>query len=89
MKYIETEDERQTASNLEDIRRDHVARYEFVNTCLDKSSTIVDAACGVGYGSNIMAKGGHTVTGIDISPNAIEYARKHWNHARVTFAKGD
>ena len=49
----------------------------------------MDAACGVGYGSNVMAKGGHTVTGIDISPNAIEFARKHWNHPRATFAKGD
>ncbi len=81
--------ERQTAKNLKEIRRDHVARYEWVVRRLDNSSTIIDACCGVGYGSNIMAKGGHTVTGIDISSDAIEYARKHWNHARVTFAKGD
>ena len=88
-KYIETVGERQTESKIEDIRRDHVARYEFVNSQIDKASKVIDAACGVGYGSNVMAKGGHTVTGIDISPNAIEYARKNWKHPRATFAIGD
>ncbi len=81
--------ERQTATKLEDIRRDHVARYEWVLTQIDKPTLIIDACCGVGYGSNIMAHGGHTVIGVDISTDAIEYARKHWKHPRVTFAKSD
>lgn len=85
--------ERQQASKLEDIRRDHVARYEWVNSELDvvkiKRQTIIDACCGVGYGSNILAKGNHKVTGVDIADDAIEYARKHWNHPRVLFSKGD
>ncbi len=96
MKYVPMTDEqmaatgeRQVSQTLEGIRRDHIARYEWVNSQLDKSAKIIDAACGVGYGSNILAKAGHTVTGIDISPEAIEYARKHWKHPRVTFAKGD
>jgi len=81
--------ERQTAKKLEEIRRDHVARYEWVNSQIDEPTSIIDACCGVGYGSNIMAKGGHTVVGIDISDEAIGYARKHWKHPRIQFAKSD
>jgi len=89
-KYLEAKTgERQIATKLEDIRRDHVARYEWINSQVEAKSSITDACCGVGYGSNILAKGGHTVTGIDIRMEAILYARKHWNHSRVTFSKGD
>ena len=82
-------DERQTETKLEKIRRDHVARYEFVNNSLNGFESITDACCGVGYGSYMMAKVGHKVIGIDISPDAIEFARKHWKHPRAIFAKGD
>lgn len=82
--------ERQVATKLEDIRRDHVARYEFVNDEVKvRSTSIIDACCGIGYGSNIMAKKGHVVTGIDVDPDAINFAREYWKHPRATFRKGD
>ena len=89
MKEYAESDERQTKTKLKDIRRDHVARYEFVNQQLNGFESIVDACCGVGYGSNIMAKVGHRVQGIDISEPAIKFARKHWSHPRATFVKAD
>ena len=74
MKNEDSTGERQTAKKLDDIRRDHVARYEWVNSQVEAKSAITDACCGVGYGSNIMAKAGHNVTGFDIDSDAIG----HW-----------
>jgi hypothetical protein len=40
--------------------------------------TVLDAACGCGYGSKIMQDSGAFVTGIDLEQEAIEYARKYY-----------
>lgn len=69
--------ERQVASNVEDIRRDHRARYEWAARVLPKGSRIVDLGCGVGYGSGMMAWAGHVVTGIDRSAPAIKFAEEY------------
>ena len=37
---------------------------------------ILDLGCGPGLYTEIFAKAGHNVTGIDISKNSIEYAKK-------------
>src|SRR4029453_6994984 len=51
---------------------------------------VLDAACGVGYGSYILANSGaHWVTGIDVSEDAISYAKKHYAQSNVTFKKCD
>jgi len=70
--------ERQVAPNVDGIRRDHVARYEFALTQIEAGSKVLDLACGVGYGSDILAKAGHTVTGIDVDGEAIAYAKEHY-----------
>lgn len=82
-------DERQVAANLDEIRRDHVARYEWVTAQLDGQKRILDAACGVGYGSHIMASAGHSVTGFDISREAVEYAADNWAHQSAQYAEAD
>lgn len=84
------EGERQVAPTVDSIRRDHVARYEWAARYLDKRcGTIVDAACGVGYGTNILAKQGFEVVGIDRDKEAIAYARKHYRHTHARFAQAD
>ena len=57
--------ERQVAPTLDGIRRDHVARYEWAARQLAPESVVLDAACGVGYGSRVMADAGMTVRGTD------------------------
>lgn len=71
--------ERQVAPTLSGIRRDHVARYEWAAKLLGSGKRVIDLACGVGYGAAVLADAGHTVTAIDRSPEAIEYAKKHYN----------
>ena len=81
--------ERQVATELKDIRRDHVARYEWVAKSLQPGSYVIDLACGIGYGANIMAQAGHKVVACDIDTEALEYGATHWSHERVEFCKTD
>lgn len=70
--------ERQVAPTLNGIRRDHVARYDFVAKRLKKGCKVIDFACGIGYGCHILAEAGHFATGYDIDQAAIEYAFEHY-----------
>ena len=81
--------ERQVATKIEDVRRDHVARYEWAARRLPAGSSVIDFACGVGYGCRILADAGHTVTGLDIDAEAIAHAEATFSGARTTFALRD
>jgi hypothetical protein len=83
------EGERQVAPTLAGIRRDHVARYQWAAARLPAGSRVVDLACGVGYGSRILAEAGHLVLGIDQDAAAIDYAWQHYSHRRANFLPGD
>ncbi|RUU29758.1 class I SAM-dependent methyltransferase [Mesorhizobium sp. M6A.T.Ce.TU.016.01.1.1] len=81
--------ERQVSPTIDGIRRDHTARYEFAAKQFRKPSRLVDLACGVGYGSAILADAGHTVVGIDRSEAAIDYGRAHFHRDKVALRAGD
>jgi len=68
--------ERQVSETIDGIRSDHVARYEFV-AANESGKKIIDAACGIGYGSHLLNKT-NTVTGIDLDQEALEYAEEHY-----------
>ena len=74
------EGERQVAPTLDGIRRDHVARYEYAARVLPPKSSVIDFACGVGYGTRILADAGHAAHGFDIDRGAIAYANEHYRH---------
>lgn len=69
---------------------DHVARYRFAAAFV-KGKTVLDVACGTGYGSAILSQDGKAshVIGIDISREAIEYAIRHHVNLDVEFKAGD
>jgi SAM-dependent methyltransferase len=55
----------------------HVVRYRFAEDyCRGKD--VLDAACGVGYGSHLLAAAARRVVGVDLADEAIEYARQHF-----------
>lgn len=66
---------------------EHIVRYEsaleFVN---DK--TILDIACGSGYGSNILSKTARKVYGVDIDQATIKYAQENFNASNIEFKVG-
>jgi 2-polyprenyl-3-methyl-5-hydroxy-6-metoxy-1,4-benzoquinol methylase len=68
---------------------EHAQRYRFF-AHLCKGKRVLDAACGVGYGSKLLAdSGAASVTGVDISAEAIATARKEFSDPKVTFLESD
>lgn len=60
----------------------HEARYDFAAKLFENKDCFeyrhLDLACGSGYGCERLKKAGFIATGIDISPEAILYARRHY-----------
>lgn len=81
--------ERQVAPTVDGIRRDHVARYEFAARMIPAESRVIDFACGIGYGTKMLAEVGHVVNGYDVNADAIAYARNHYQHPRACFLTED
>lgn len=82
--------ERQVAKDIRGIRRDHVARYEWAAKQLLShrvGSPILDLACGVGYGTQLLGKSGFEVYGVDQSSESIDYARHHYAHSNVAYLR--
>ena len=56
----------------------HLKRYKFaLNYC--KGKTVLDAACGVGYGAYHLTQVASRVVGIDIDPQAIAYGQERFS----------
>lgn len=61
---------------------EHAARYDFARQYV-KGLRVLDAACGTGYGSAMLADAGAcSVLGVDISSEAIEFARRQYGTKR-------
>jgi SAM-dependent methyltransferase len=58
----------------------HIIRYEWAAQYLRRGDAVLDAACGLGYGSYVIRQRGQaaSVVGIDGSPYAIDYATKNF-----------
>ena len=56
---------------------EHYHRYTAAGFLI-KGLSVLDAACGTGFGSDILARSAAHVTGIDISSEAIEYAQGNY-----------
>jgi len=62
----------------------HLKRYNFVKQfCKDK--VILDAACGAGYGAHYLADAAKEVSGVDISEEAVAYAKEHYQEENIHF----
>ena len=66
----------------------HLKRYAFAKPWCD-GRRVLDAACGVGYGSAFLAEGAASVVGVDISADTIDYARRRYGLPNLAFVAGD
>jgi SAM-dependent methyltransferase len=66
---------------------EHWHRYAFVAP-LVRGLRVLDAACGEGYGSFLLAHAAAGVTGIDISADAIAHARERYPRDNLEFIPG-
>ena len=64
-----------------DLMNEHLARYRFAAR-FAQGARVLDAGCGSGYGSAFLAETAAGVSGIDISADAVGYAREHFTGVR-------
>ena len=67
---------------------DHVSRYEFACHYI-KKKIVADMACGSGYGSKLMAVKANKVYAVDISQEAVEYARHNYRSKKIEYQVSD
>jgi SAM-dependent methyltransferase len=77
--------EREIGTNLADFSNDHVNRYRFAQYFVRRNDTVLDTACGVGYGSYLLAEKAGQVYAVDYNSRAIRYARTHWSKQNITY----
>ncbi len=69
----------------------HHCRYRFALEMLrnERVASVLDAACGVGYGSKFLGEGGIQVTAVDRDPGALVIARSKFSNPNVRFLQDD
>jgi len=70
-----------------DLLNEHMARYMFAAR-LARGKRVLDAGCGAGYGAAELSLAADSVTGVDSAPDAVEYARAHYQSANLRFEVG-
>lgn len=81
--------EREIGTKLEDFSNDHINRYNFAKYFVKASDVVLDAACGVGYGSYLLAERALRVDAIDYDDEAVKYAKEHWQTDNIRYIRGD
>jgi ubiquinone/menaquinone biosynthesis C-methylase UbiE len=66
---------------------EHLHRYGVVMPFI-RNKTVLDIACGEGYGSNLISTDALKVIAVDIDPDTIEKAQKKYNAPNLTFIQG-
>ena len=71
-------------SRLAQIKR-YLASLEYTR----EADVVLDGGCGYGFGSDMLAKRVSRVIGVDVSPQAIAYAKKHYNSDNIIYLIGN
>ncbi len=70
-----------------EIAAEHYQRYQLACQAVG-GKTVLDAACGEGYGSSLLARYAGTVFGVDIDETAVENASTKYGNEKLSFRKG-
>jgi len=74
--------------NINDFHQE--ARYYLAETFISDSDSVLDIACGTGYGTLLLSNHGRSITGVDISRKAIDYANNHYRtNPKINFVQSD
>lgn len=69
--------------------REHLDRYAFALEHIKDGDTVVDAASGSGYGSEMLASRAAKVYGLEVSDHALGYARANHQRNNIEFMQAD
>jgi len=67
----------------------HIKRYKKAAELIGSGKRVLDAGCGYGYGSKILAERSFRVIGIDVSLEAVDYARNIYSQSNTNFFRSD
>jgi 2-polyprenyl-3-methyl-5-hydroxy-6-metoxy-1,4-benzoquinol methylase len=67
----------------------HLARYEFAKKYIQRHDRVLDVACGTGYGTYELGIQCREIVGLDISGEAIEYARDNYSAKNIFWQESD
>ena len=70
-----------------EIAIEHYQRYQFARQLI-KGKTVLDAACGEGYGSSLLSQAASHVTGLDLDKGAVERASRKYGSEKLSFRAG-
>ena len=85
---LEFTGERFTPECVREIWYEHVHRYVLAAEWV-RNKTVLDAACGEGYGSHYLAGRARRVSGVDISAEAVDHARQRYRADNLEFFQAD
>lgn len=83
---LEFTGERFTPECVREIWYEHYHRYAFAKR-LVTGKTVLDAACGEGYGSHILSETAKTVTGLDIDKKSIDHAIERYKKDNLSYVQ--
>lgn len=84
---LEFTGERFTPECVREIWYEHYHRYAFSKR-LVVDKVVLDAACGEGYGSNILSDVASHVTGLDIDEASVKHAQQRYQKPNLSFVQG-
>ncbi len=91
--YALNSGERQTGKTIQEIRADHVNRYELAADVIKREIKTnlnlkgMDVFCGNGYGSWLINnKTGASIDSIDGSKEAVEFAKKYYGNNKINYS---
>lgn len=67
---------------------EHKQRYEFAKEYVG-GKKVLDAACGEGYGSNILSEAADIVVGMDIDAETVRLANEKYGSTKLTYKVGN
>lgn len=67
----------------------HSMRYQFAQQFIDKEDSVLDIACGTGYGTALLSTGCRSITGVDLSQKAIAFAINNYSKVNTQYINSD
>lgn len=71
------------------IEEDHLNRYLFLEPYITSKHKVIDIACGSGFGTDLISQWTSDVYGVDISHEAISYAKSTYPNLQNNFTVGN
>lgn len=67
----------------------HLFAYKFVEQYIDNKTAVLEAGCGEGYGTNILADKAKSIVGLDIDQDTIANASRKYKKNNCSFSAYD